>query len=30
LDVYGLENQTNDHIKKMVNLNNNRKKIKEK
>jgi len=30
LDVYGLENQTNHHIKKMVNLNNNRRKNKEK
>ena len=28
LDVHGLENQTNSHIKKMVNLNNNRRKIK--
>ena len=28
LDVHGLENQTNGHIKKMVNLNNNRRKIK--
>ena len=28
LDVHGLENQTNGHIKKMVNLNNNQRKIK--
>ena len=30
LDVHGLENQTNDHIKKMVDLNNNRRNVKEK
>ena len=28
LDVHGLENQTNDHIKKMENLNNNRRNVK--
>ena len=28
LDVHGLENQTNDHIKKMVDLNNNRRNVK--
>ena len=28
LDVHGLENQTNDHIKKVVDLNNNRRNIK--
>ena len=28
LDLYGLENQTNDHIKKMVDLNNNRRNVK--
>ena len=28
LDIYGLENQTNDHIKKMENLNNSRRNIK--
>jgi hypothetical protein len=28
LDMNGLENQTNDHVKKMVNLNNSQRKIK--